>query len=185
MAPSLDDGESILDDLLSLVDEQTAHSIDTNLSIFVDELTDDLFSYKENKSDMRPHSCVSKPVFMAIPVVPSLPVAPATISPFESSSLSSQPFRTPSAQKYCVPTLAKTPYRRLSVGKLSNLDRQVSRHDYRRYVAIPRYLDKKKRRRWGKELMHPSRSAAAHRRNRNGGQFSVVRAARFMPVTEM
>lgn len=48
--------------------------------------------------------------------------------------------------------------------------------EYRRSVAIPRYLDKKLRRKWTKELMHPSRSAAAHRRPRNGGQFGVVHA---------
>jgi hypothetical protein len=46
--------------------------------------------------------------------------------------------------------------------------------DYRKRVAIPRYLDKRLRRKWEKELMHPSRSAAAHRRPRNGGQFGVV-----------
>jgi hypothetical protein len=55
--------------------------------------------------------------------------------------------------------------------------------EYRRAVAIPRYLEKRQRRKWDKELMHPSRSAAAHRRPRNGGQFGVVHGA-FKPASE-
>jgi hypothetical protein len=42
---------------------------------------------------------------------------------------------------------------------------------YREVVAIPRYMAKRARRVWEHALMHPSRSAAAKRRPRTGGQF--------------
>jgi membrane protein DedA with SNARE-associated domain len=48
-------------------------------------------------------------------------------------------------------------------------------------VAIPRYLAKRARRVWDHDLMHPTRSDAAHRRPRNGGQFGAV-VARFIPA---
>lgn len=69
----------------------------------------------------------------------------------------------------------------LSSGAIPETKIDAKRH-YRQTVAIPRYLAKRKRRRWDKELMHPSRSEAAHRRKRNGGQFSVT-AATFLPVS--
>jgi hypothetical protein len=46
--------------------------------------------------------------------------------------------------------------------------------EYRKLVAIPRYLDKRSRRKWNHSLMHPSRSAAANRRLRTGGKFEVA-----------
>ena len=55
---------------------------------------------------------------------------------------------------------------------------------YRAQVAIPRYLAKRARRVWTKELMHPSRSAAAMRRPRNGGQFGVV-PTNFVPASAL
>lgn len=55
---------------------------------------------------------------------------------------------------------------------------------YRAQVAIPRYLAKRARRVWTKALMHPSRSAAARRRPRNGGQFGVV-ATSFVPASAL
>mmetsp|Transcript_13461 Transcript_13461/g.16025 ORF Transcript_13461/g.16025 Transcript_13461/m.16025 type:complete len:175 (-) Transcript_13461:234-758(-) len=58
--------------------------------------------------------------------------------------------------------------------------RKDMKRQYRQNVAIPRYLAKRKRRNWEKQLMHPSRSVAAQRRPRNGGQFGVV-DARFTP----
>jgi hypothetical protein len=54
------------------------------------------------------------------------------------------------------------------------------KREYRQTIAIPRYLAKRSRRKWDKELMHPSRSIAAQRRARNGGQFGVV-DAKFTP----
>lgn len=59
---------------------------------------------------------------------------------------------------------------------------EIKKH-YRKNVAIPRYLEKRQKRKWGKELMHPSRSVAAQRRPRVGGQFGVV-DARFTPCKQ-
>jgi hypothetical protein len=56
--------------------------------------------------------------------------------------------------------------------------------EYRQAVAIPRYLEKRSRRTWNHGLMHPSRSAAAHRRPRNGGKFDAV-SAKFVSSTEL
>ena len=55
---------------------------------------------------------------------------------------------------------------------------------YRKEVAIPRYLAKRARRNWTPGLMHPSRSVAAKRRPRNGGQFGVV-SANFVPASAL
>jgi len=82
-----------------------------------------------------------------------------------------------------IPSLPPKPSQ-LNVVPSSNTPKTMkdAKRHYRQTVAIPRYLAKRKRRRWDKELMHPSRSAAAHRRKRNGGQFDVT-AARFLPVS--
>lgn len=80
--------------------------------------------------------------------------------------------------KFKVPSI---PARRPTISKLSVIG-EDPRRQYRRNVAIPRYLDKKKRRKWDHELMHPSRSSAAHKRQRNGGQFSVGQD-QFTPAT--
>lgn len=60
--------------------------------------------------------------------------------------------------------------------------KEMKQH-YRKHVAIPRYLKKRQNRKWDKELMHPSRSVAAQRRPRVGGQFGIV-DARFTPCTQ-
>lgn len=71
------------------------------------------------------------------------------------------------------------------VARKPALTKALAAAEYRRVVAIPRYRAKRLRRKWDKELMHPSRSAAAHRRPRNGGQFGVVHVhGAFKPASE-
>lgn len=43
---------------------------------------------------------------------------------------------------------------------------------YRKYIAIPRYLEKRKKRIWKHDIMHLSRSKAAALKKRIGGKFS-------------
>jgi hypothetical protein len=68
--------------------------------------------------------------------------------------------------------------RKLKVPQLSSVFHPISGFmscsDYRRLVAIPLYLYKKKRRNWDRKLMHPSRSTAAYKRSRDeeGGKFA-------------
>lgn len=76
----------------------------------------------------------------------------------------------PKSTRLRIPTL---PCRRPIVGKERTVG-EDPRRQYRREVAIPRYLEKKKRRIWEHGLMHESRSRVAFRRARNGGQFSVA-----------
>lgn len=61
-----------------------------------------------------------------------------------------------------------------------NKTKQERKKQYRKEIAIPRYLRKRQNRKWTKEIIHPSRSLAAYRRPRKGGQFDVV-DARFTP----
>ena len=56
--------------------------------------------------------------------------------------------------------------------------------EYRKNIAIPRYLAKRAQRNWNQGLMHPSRSEAAKRRPRNGGQFGVV-TTNFVPAAAL
>jgi len=60
----------------------------------------------------------------------------------------------------------------------------VTKVQYRREVAIPRFMEKRKRRNWERDLMHPSRSEAALRRPRMGGQFRLA-SFRFLPSSEL
>lgn len=81
------------------------------------------------------------------------------------------------------PPLKMTP---LTVPSLPALSRKrtISKSQYRRDVAIPLFLEKRKHRKWERGLMHPSRSDAARRRARNGGQFRLT-DTRFVPCTEL
>ena len=82
-------------------------------------------------------------------------VAPAPVAPLA-------PLVAP---RLSVPTLAGRP----------RLTRAQEAKAYRARVAIPRYLAKRARRNWDQRpLMHPTRSVAALRRARNGGQFRAV-----------
>lgn len=47
---------------------------------------------------------------------------------------------------------------------------QQTKREYRRAVAIPRYLAKRKRRQWNKEPTYSTRTTAAHRRPRSNGE---------------
>ena len=53
--------------------------------------------------------------------------------------------------------------------------------DYRKNIAIPRYLAAKKNRDW-KRKIHPSRSVAAQKRERNRGKFQ---SSKFVPVPQV
>jgi len=55
---------------------------------------------------------------------------------------------------------------------------------YRQNVAIPRYLGKRQRRKWGREIMHKSRSEAAFKRPRKTGKFHRT-APVFVPVAQL
>lgn len=59
----------------------------------------------------------------------------------------------------------------------------ASKAEYRRTIAIPRYLAKRKKRRWGKsKAMYDTRTKAANKRARRNGKFS--RSAVFVSVTD-
>jgi CRISPR/Cas system CSM-associated protein Csm3 (group 7 of RAMP superfamily) len=92
----------------------------------------------------------------------------------ESSSLK---FLIPS-----IPTTNQVTSNNSTLNKKDNVikTKKEMKKEYRQKVAIPRYLAKRQRRCWEKKLMHHSRSIAAQRRPRNGGQFGVV-DARFTP----
>lgn len=66
----------------------------------------------------------------------------------------------------------------------SDFSSEKEKRKYRQAVAIPRYLEKRKRRVWVHDLMHPSRRKAALRRARNGGQFGVL-TANFLSASEL
>jgi hypothetical protein len=90
-------------------------------------------------------------------------------------------------RRFCIPTIPTANQNMPMFQASSNTDRsnviktkQEMKRIYRKNVAIPRYLKKRLNRKWEKELMHPSRSVAAQRRPRVGGQFGVV-DARFTP----
>jgi len=51
--------------------------------------------------------------------------------------------------------------------------RKIDAKNYRQNVAIPRYLEKRKKRKWEKKLMYPSRKLAADNKIRNFGKFSI------------
>lgn len=110
------------------------------------------------------------------------PVSASPSNPCFPNSLLSVP-------KLSVPTLASAAP---SKPKSASLPRKPtivktefsSAREYRQEVAIPRYQDKRKRRKWTHGLMHPSRSLAAHRRPRNGGKFDSVNA-KFVSSTEL
>ena len=53
--------------------------------------------------------------------------------------------------------------------------------EYRKNIAIPRYLAAKKTRDW-KRKIHPSRSVAAQKRKRNRGKFQ---SSKFVPVPQV
>lgn len=58
-----------------------------------------------------------------------------------------------------------------------------TKKDYRRHVAIPRYLAKRKRRQWKREPTYSTRTTAALRRPRSNGKFS--RSEAFVSVSEL
>jgi hypothetical protein len=112
------------------------------------------------------------------------PPAPAQLPPPVSTSTT-----LASALRRMIPRLpgqaAAPPVAPSRGGALSRAAQQArgkAAREYRRQVAIPRYLDKRSRRKWTQGLMHPSRSIAARRRMRNGGQFGVANT-HFSPLT--
>lgn len=56
--------------------------------------------------------------------------------------------------------------------RLFNLESPSSAAEYRRLVAIPRYLRTRGNRNFKRRLMHPSRSLAAYKKPRIGGKFA-------------
>eukprot|EP00617_Octactis_speculum_P012325 CAMPEP_0185781592 /NCGR_PEP_ID=MMETSP1174-20130828/102974_1 /TAXON_ID=35687 /ORGANISM="Dictyocha speculum, Strain CCMP1381" /LENGTH=227 /DNA_ID=CAMNT_0028471641 /DNA_START=313 /DNA_END=996 /DNA_ORIENTATION=+ len=71
----------------------------------------------------------------------------------------------------------------LSNENSSALQGLASKAEYRKTIAIPRYLAKRKKRRWGKsKAMYDTRTKAANKRARRNGKFS--RSAVFVSVTD-
>lgn len=50
----------------------------------------------------------------------------------------------------------------------------LTKEEYRRYVAIPRYLEKRAKRDFRRKVIHPSRVKAAVLKNRTKGKFACV-----------
>lgn len=100
--------------------------------------------------------------------LPSLPAVPAPTSKFCIPTLD--------ASSMCLPTLAVD-------APTVDASRNDKRH-YRQTVAIPRYLEKRKRRKWEREIMHKSRSEAAFKRPRKTGKFHRVGPV-FVPVAQL
>ena len=95
------------------------------------------------------------------------PPATANTAPIATGLAILQDGTSKCHSKFQVPSLsANTPRKPLSQTEAAR--------KYRELVAIPRYLEKRSRRKWVRGLMHPSRSAAAHRRQRIGGKFGLV-----------
>jgi len=116
---------------------------------------------------------------LTVPVVPSVPRPPSsTLSSFlpipapavsavasEASRFGFGPARAPAFALGLRPSDFK------------------SKKEYRRVVAIPRYLAKRKRRQWNKEPTYSTRTDAAHRRARSNGKFS--RSEAFVSASEL
>lgn len=108
---------------------------------------------------------------LSVPVVPSVP---QTSSPFSSFLPIAVP-ATPAAGFEASSFGSGMPALRPSDFK--------SKMEYRRVVAIPRYLAKRKRRQWNKESTYTTRTDAAKRRGRINGKFR--RSETFVSVREL
>ncbi len=51
-------------------------------------------------------------------------------------------------------------------------DEPMTPTEYRKFVAIPRYLQKRECRNFKRRIVHPSRVDAAFKKNRVGGRFA-------------
>ena len=56
--------------------------------------------------------------------------------------------------------------------RLFELESPSSAAEYRRLIAIPRYLKSRENRNYKRGCMHPSRSLAAYKKHRIGGKFA-------------
>lgn len=92
---------------------------------------------------------------------------------FESQSV------VQSARKFTIPCI---PTGSVPVAATQNPSTVLEKKEYRRKVAIPRYLKKRSRRRWTREIMHQSRSVAAFKRPRKTGKFHRT-TPQFVPVS--
>mmetsp|Transcript_47468 Transcript_47468/g.95629 ORF Transcript_47468/g.95629 Transcript_47468/m.95629 type:complete len:143 (-) Transcript_47468:89-517(-) len=115
--------------------------------------------------------------------MPLLPVATAPAKPLFSVPNLIVPSPASAKSSFSAMSSAESP-RKLYISKSTCSAPIAAAREYRRTVAIPRYLDKRKRRKWTRDLMHPSRSVAAHRRPRKGGKFGAV-SAKFVSSIEL
>jgi len=125
---------------------------------------------------------------LAVPTVPVAPSVPSVPQPSNSSFSSFLSIPAPA-----VPTVdakastfgfgtARPPMPMTFAIGLGPSDFKTKR-EYRRVVAIPRYLAKRKRRQWNKEPTYATRTTAAHRRPRSNGKFS--RSEAFVSASEL
>jgi len=122
----------------------------------VDDLSSTLFGKPEAESD-EPSRKRSR---FELPVAPVAPVAFAR-GPDIISTPTSTPISIPSPFPAAV-----------FVRRDPRLLSPAQKAEYRRTVAIPRYLAKRARRDWSKKSLHLSRRVAANRRSRKDGKFS-------------
>lgn len=112
------------------------------------------------------------------------PIVSFEPEPIESKTVDIEPLVQP-VRRFIIPMIPSAVNQNNITHSITNRSnvvktKQEMKKLYRKNVAIPRYLKKRANRKWDKELMHPSRSVAAQRRPRVGGQFGVV-DARFTP----
>lgn len=114
-------------------------------------------------------------------------VAPATsrVGEFQLPSVPRAP-TVHTAQRVPVSTAVKNPNHSLTIPTANVcllLDPRrmtaAEKADYRKYVAIPRYLRKRKNRDWNHKPMHYSRTEAAQRRGRSNGKFAKATWSKF------
>lgn len=133
---------------------------------------------------------------LTVPVVPTVPVAPSVPLPQPNTAFASR-FHIPAPAAPAAPTAAPfyhsgpafepkhaaaepAPYDHRRFSRATDFK---SKAEYRRLVAIPRYLEKRKRRRWNQGPSFATRTSAAHRRPRSNGKFS--RSMVFVSASEL
>jgi hypothetical protein len=124
-------------------------------------IAESFYSAKKEKSTV----CVKAKLVLK-KTAPRRSLAAKPRSKLETSSIRSQ---TKGNKSLSPPSLLSE---RFNLGIDSILtDRAAVAREYRRETAIPRYLEKKLRRKWSHELIHPSRSRDAYGRPRTAGKF--------------
>lgn len=130
--------------------------------------TDAVASFGRGRSGLRVPMAPSVPQTLSstFPSLPSIPVPVVPVAVLGSSSFTSY-VNAPQTRHFAV-GLRPSDFK--------------SKKEYRRMVAIPRYLAKRKRRQWNKP-MYSTRTEAAYRRIRANGKFS--RSETFVSVSEL